>query len=83
MSEFLTIKINLHGNVQNDLSFRYIIADTIEARGIGTIINEGAGNGYVDIGVKVDNFELAKNQIMDLLCSLNLDKYSDIYNHDD
>ena len=78
MNNYLTIKINLDKITTEDLSFRYIIADTIEERGIGTIVNEGTGEGYLEIGVMVNDVDLAKAQIKDLLASLNLEKNSEI-----
>ena len=35
--------------IKQDLNIRYMLADTIKARGIGEIINEGCGEGFVEV----------------------------------
>ncbi|MCC5939265.1 MAG: hypothetical protein JJU34_18440 [Lunatimonas sp.] len=40
---------------ENDLNLRYTLADTIEARGIGDVWDEGMGENYIEINVELDS----------------------------
>ena len=44
MSSYLVIKIKTGGNFsEKELNIRYTLADTIEERGIGEVVEEGIG----------------------------------------
>lgn len=45
-------------------------SDTIEERGLGQIINEGTGEGYIDISFETENVNLLDSNLKELLISL-------------
>ncbi len=57
-------------NINRTLELRYLLADTIEERGLGQIINEGTGEGYIDISFETENVNLLDSNLKELLISL-------------
>ncbi len=73
MEDELYIRINFpEGLNEDDLSIRYIFSDTLEARGIGTVVSMGTGEGFFDLNLILDNFEDKQSEIRSILESLNL-----------
>jgi hypothetical protein len=80
----IAIKINLdYFPEDSDFSFRYILTDTTEARDIGEVVDEGSGNGFMDITVEVKNINDASEKIKEILNSLNILNYELTTNSDD
>lgn len=57
-------------NINRTLELRYLLADTIEARGLGEIVNEGTGNGFVDVSFITEDAMKLKPDLESLLLSL-------------
>ena len=79
MIDYVTIKINFpNGMTASDFSMRYILADTLEERDIGRVINEGTGDRYMEISVKLKEGK-ALEDITSLLRSLNLFNQAELF----
>lgn len=75
-----TITIIIKGtNTDTALQLRYILADTIEARQVGTIINEGTGEGFTEVSFIADYSEQKKAEIKSLIQSLGLSDTTEIH----
>lgn len=57
-------------NINRTLELRYLLADTIEARGLGEIVNEGTGNGFIDVSFVTKDAMKLKPDLESLLLSL-------------
>ncbi|WP_299313209.1 hypothetical protein [uncultured Aquimarina sp.] len=57
-------------NIDRTLELRYLLADTIEARGLGELINEGTGDSYIDIAFVTEDATKLKPDLESLLLSL-------------
>ena len=69
----LTITVHFKGRLSDkDLPIRYILADTIESRKLGKIVNEGSGMDFMDITIETEESEKMKENITSMLESLGL-----------
>lgn len=57
-------------NLDRTLELRYLLADTIEARKLGDIVNEGTGNGFIDVSFLTEEAEKLQPDLESLLLSL-------------
>ncbi len=72
-------------NINRTLELRYLLADTIEIRGFGKIVNEGVGIDYIEISFLTQQTQLLKSNLEGLLLSLgftgnnkiNIEDYSE------
>ena len=79
MTKHLTIRLNYGAGLDyQDLPLRYILADTIEERGIGKVINEGAGEYYMEVQVKIDGRMDYHQEIISILESLSLMPHAEL-----
>ena len=60
--------------IERIIALRYILVDTIEARNIGYVVEEGIGEYEVEVFVEVTgNLRKVKRKLSSLLISLGLD----------
>lgn len=80
MQSILFIKINFPNGIgENELPIPYILADTIESRKIGKIINEGTGDNFMNLAISLNKKKSSPCQeILSILKSLNLKNYSEL-----
>jgi len=57
-------------NINRTLELRYLLADTIEERGLGEIVNEGTGDSYIDVSFITENAAKLKPDLESLLLAL-------------
>ncbi len=57
-------------NINRTLELRYLLADTIEERGLGDIINEGTGGNFIDVSFITNDAEQLEPDLRSLLLSL-------------
>ncbi len=57
-------------NINRTLELRYLLADTIEARDLGKIINEGTGDDYIDVTFIAKDANKLQPDLESLLLSL-------------
>jgi hypothetical protein len=77
----VSIKVNLLGRgkiTQKDLDLRYILADTIESRKLGEIIEEGTGQGFFQIDIDCAGNPEQILEIQSILQSLGIYSESEI-----
>jgi hypothetical protein len=80
LEHILTITLNFPvGITRPDFSIRYILADTIEQRGLGEVIDEGSGVGFMDICIKLSPGDTREAEIISLLESLGLKDHAELY----
>jgi ketopantoate reductase len=73
MRGYLTLKIKTGGILsKKELNIRYTLADTIEERGIGEVVEEGTGEDYILVAVKAKSVKKAEQKIKPILLSLGL-----------
>ncbi|WP_299524196.1 hypothetical protein [Winogradskyella sp.] len=61
-------------NINRTLELRYLLADTIEHRKLGIVINEGTGKGFVDISfTTTKNYK--KKELEGILLALGFINY--------
>lgn len=71
--QILTIYTKLSENFSNvNLSLRHTLVDTLEARGIGEVVDEGMGEGFMDVTLDIIPSELKENEIRSILKSLGI-----------
>lgn len=71
--DYLTVKMKIgSGLLERGLNIRYTLADTIEERKIGEVVEEGTGVDYMVIVVKVKSVKKAEKEIKQILLSLGL-----------
>ena len=59
-----------YDEVNQGLSLRYLIEDTIEERGLAEVINVGTGDGYFDMTLRCESESIP--QIRSLLQSMGM-----------
>jgi hypothetical protein len=74
---YVTLAINTTDDLLVDLRLRYVLADTLEARHVGHVLEEGYGSGlmYIRLSCLPENLENIKS----ILTSLNIQDSTDIY----
>jgi hypothetical protein len=69
----LTIRIVLESPLSDiDLKLRHTLADTLEDRGIGEVVDEGSCQNYMEIALSIDPSEHKESSVRSLLQSLGL-----------
>ncbi len=65
-------------NVNRTLELRYLLADTIEERGLGQIENEGIGEHFIEVSFITEKENDLINQLEGLLLSLGFTERNEI-----
>lgn len=76
MKQIVTIIVR-EPDTDTALQLRYLLADTIESRKLGQVVNEGIGEGYTEVSFITDYNEKA-TEIKSLVHSLGLSGSSEI-----
>ena len=78
-SEAIFIRVEFPEGISKEkLELRYILADTIENRGIGNVIEEGSGEDFIELIVDVEQVENPMEKISSILLSLGLTDFATV-----
>lgn len=79
----LTIHIKLDERFSDtNLQIRYTLVDTLEARGIGEVYDEGMGEDFMEVTLDVVRSEKIEAEIKSILQSLGLLEISELIYRD-